>query len=68
MNTIKRLKMDMKRCPEVFDEPSGIACANCGTMTTIGQHELGRFKYQKPLCRLCLATEYIRNPAVTEQD
>lgn len=68
MNAIKRLKIQMRRCPEVFDEPSGTACANCGTMTTIGQDKLGCLKYQKPLCRLCLATEHIRNPEVNKQD
>jgi hypothetical protein len=52
----------------VFDEPSGIACSNCGTMATIGQYKLGCLKYQKPLCRLCLAAEHIINPEVKKQD
>ena len=63
MNKERYLKLQMRRFPEVFNEPSGIACERCGGMTTLGETKLSHLKYKKTLCRLCMSLEHYREKA-----
>ena len=60
MNDEKRLKIKMRRFPEVFNEPSGIACSRCGGMTSIGHYKLSHLKHRKAMCTLCMSLEHCR--------
>ena len=60
MKEERYLKRQMRRFPDVFKEPSGIACARCGGMTTLGETKLSFLKYKKILCCLCLSLEHYR--------
>ena len=60
MNKERYLKMEMRRFPEVFNEPSGFACDRCGGMITLGETKLSHLQYKKTLCRLCMSLEHYR--------
>ena len=60
MNDEERLKIKMRRFPEIFNEPSGIACSRSEGMSSTGQYKLSHLKHKKAMCKLCMSLEYYR--------